>query len=89
MGSEMCIRDSGRTMEDDMKEARQWQHRAFQWGMLKVFLLLGLGLTVAACSWRGTGTRRRLSCSGHGLEAEPPLLPLPPTLWRRRDWITR
>ncbi|XP_039831148.1 glycosyltransferase BC10-like [Panicum virgatum] len=34
-------------MEDDMKEARQWQHRAFQWGMLKVFLLLGLGLTVA------------------------------------------
>ena len=41
------LRGHGRTMEDDMKEARQWQHRAFQWGMLKVFLLLGLGLTVA------------------------------------------
>lgn len=35
------------SMEDSVKEARQGQHRLFPWGMLKVFLLLGLGLTVA------------------------------------------
>jgi hypothetical protein len=34
-------------MENDAKEARQGQHRVFPWGMLKVFLLLGLGLSAA------------------------------------------
>jgi hypothetical protein len=36
-------------MENDVKEARQGQqqHRVFPWGMLKVFLLLGLGLSAA------------------------------------------
>ena len=34
-------------MEDGVKEARQGQHRLFRWGMLKVFLLLGVALSVA------------------------------------------
>ena len=38
-------------MENDVKEAKarqgQQQHRVFPWGMLKVFLLLGLGLSAA------------------------------------------
>jgi hypothetical protein len=34
-------------MEDGVKEARQGQHRLFPWGMLKVFLLLGVALSVA------------------------------------------
>ncbi|KAJ1293756.1 hypothetical protein BS78_01G093400 [Paspalum vaginatum] len=35
------------SMEDDVKEARQGQHRVFPWAMLKVFLLLGLGMSAA------------------------------------------
>ena len=35
------------SMEDGVKEARQGQHRLFRWGMLKVFLLLGVALSVA------------------------------------------
>ena len=35
------------SMEDSVKEARQGQHRLFPWGMLKVFLLLGVTLSVA------------------------------------------
>jgi len=34
-------------MENDVKEVRQGQQRVFPWGMLKVFLLLGLGMSAA------------------------------------------
>nr|CAB3498329.1 unnamed protein product [Digitaria exilis] len=35
------------SMEDGVKEARQWTNRLFPWGVLKVFLLLGVALSVA------------------------------------------
>ena len=34
-------------MENHVKEVRQGQQRVFPWGMLKVFVLLGLGMSAA------------------------------------------